>query len=321
MIDYSIIIAAPVYTADLPVLASLRECQLDAARYEIIVALGHQPSRQRNAACARARGRVLLFLDSDCRITPDYLHQLDRQWTALEADVLGGPVLLEGGRHAPRLQRVFQTTFAHPLAVGATASRYASHGQPRLCGEAELILCNLAVKAEVFTREGGFNDALYPNEENEWLDRVAPRARVWHDPQLVVHRPQRATWEALIHTLLRYGAGRSRQALVTRRFTVKSLPLAGLLLWMAATWVARAAVSALTGLGALLYITLIAATAPGALLVTLGERLQVGLAALATLFFYATGQLLGLANWPAPHPRQHDVCLVNERGESLPAAS
>lgn len=304
MIDYSIIIAAPVYSEELPVLASLRACHLDPARTEIIVALGHQPARQRNAAIARVQGKIILFLDSDCVVTPDYFARLDNQFATLPVDILGGPVLLQNDTTAPALQRVFQTALAHPLAVGATASRYAKRGNVRTCGEAELILCNLAVRAEVFTRDSAFNEALYPNEENEWLDRIAPRhdGRIWHDPQLVVHRPQRATWQALIESLLRYGAGRTRQMLLARRFTTKSLLLVALVFWMSATWFARAEVSTLTCLGGLAYIALIAVTAPGHLVTTLRERLQVGLAALATLFFYATGQLLGLAGWPPPHP-------------------
>jgi len=312
LIDYSIIIAAPEWTPELPVLVSLRECHLDAARYEILVATGHQPARQRNAALAEAQGKVIIFLDSDCVVTPAFFQRLETQFHALHADVLGGPVLLLHEKSAPATQRIFQTAFSHPLAVGATASRYASRGEPRPCGDAELILCNLAVRHELFHRTGPFNDTLYPNEENEWLERVLAlsNARVWHDPGLTVHRPQRATWQALVQTLLRYGAGRTRQTLITRHATLKSLPLALLLSWFIFTWVARAEVSTLTCIGSLAYIFLIAATAPGRLIFSFREHVQVGLAALITFFCYATGQLLGLVDWPPPHPAaKQDVSI------------
>lgn len=313
MIDYSIIIAAPEWTPDLPVLASLRECGLDPARYEIFVATGHQPARQRNAALAQAQGEVIVFLDSDCVVTPAYFQRLYSQLHEHNADVLGGPVLLLHEKSAPTLQRIFQTAFGHRLAVGKTASRYASHGVPRPCGDAELILCNLAVRRSLFQQAGLFNESLYPNEENEWLDRVLAlgKARLWHDPGLTAHRPQRATWEAFIQMLLRYGAGRTRQTLISRHVTAKSLPLAALLLWFGLTWVARPEMSALTCIGSFAYLLLIATTAPGRLIFSLREHLQVGLAAVITLFGYATGQLLGLVGWPPPHPAAQGEVTVH----------
>ncbi|MGD0587055.1 MAG: glycosyltransferase, partial [Oryzomonas sp.] len=42
-------------------------------RYEIIVAEGYSPSRQRNQAVAAARGEIVYFLDDDSLTSPGFL--------------------------------------------------------------------------------------------------------------------------------------------------------------------------------------------------------------------------------------------------------
>jgi succinoglycan biosynthesis protein ExoA len=317
LIDYSIIIAAPDYNPQLPVLASLRACALPSNRHEIILALGRQPSRQRNRAIARASGKWLVFLDSDCTVPPDYFDRLDALRRQTEADVLGGPVLLAAD--APLLQQIFQATLSHPLVTTSSAARYAPIGAARESNDSELILCNLAVRSDVFGQNGLFNESLYPNEENEWLERVAPRAKVWHVPDLHVHRLQRATWEEFFATLLRYGSGRARQTRLTRKLNAKLLPAAALILWLAGLLIHHTTFSLLSFFAATLYIALIAYTAQPVVDLSKTDRVRVGLAALGTLFFYALGQWLGLAGWPVPDPDSGEVQLVDADGNPFSA--
>src|SRR6185369_7139134 len=103
-------------------------------------------------------------------------------------------------------------------------NRYRRHGGLRDTDDRELILCNLAFRKDVFIANGGLDERLYPNEENELIDRlVASGARLLHDPDLFVVRSQRPTLKAFIRQMVTYGRGRAEQSLVTRSFSLKPL--------------------------------------------------------------------------------------------------
>src|SRR5437867_8631594 len=59
---------------------------------------------------------------------------------------------------------------------------------------------------------GGFNEALYPNEENALMDQLQKSgAKLIYDPQFVVHRRPRPTIESFCKMLFTYGRGRAEQ--------------------------------------------------------------------------------------------------------------
>lgn len=227
---------------------------------EVLVATGTHPSRQRNLAIAHAKGDVFVFLDSDSNPGTDYFRRVDEHVREGRL-VVGGPALLQ--EPATSRQRIFQELLSQPLLVGTTSSRYASGGEVRVCGDSQLILCNLAVARAVFEEFGGFHEELYPNEENEWMDRIQRSGvECWHDPDLIVSRPQRATWGEFFQMLFNYGRGRTRQFQISRRWDAgRQAPLMALvcgmiiLAWkpkiairgLLAAWVAAAAAVLLKG--------------------------------------------------------------------------
>jgi hypothetical protein len=107
-------------------------------------------------------------------------------------------------------------------------NRYRSAGLPRETTEKELILCNLAVRREVFLAAGGFDERLYPNEENELLDRIsASDHKLMHLPSMAVRRSQRATISAFDRLMFSYGRGRAQQTLIAGlRSPMSFMPLA-----------------------------------------------------------------------------------------------
>jgi succinoglycan biosynthesis protein ExoA len=209
---FSVIVPAPSIDPSPALLDDLQTLG-ESQSLEVLIATGSNPSRQRNLAAAKARGDWLVFLDSDCRLEGVYFDKL-ADHTERGLEIVGGPVLLLAG--ASHLEVMFQSLLSHRLLTGPSSARYGSGGALRRCDDAQLILCNLAVRRDLFWKSKGFEERLYPNEENEWLARLhASGVPCWHDPELIVRRPQRQSRRAYTRMLIRYGRGRTRQFIVS----------------------------------------------------------------------------------------------------------
>lgn len=196
---------------------------------EVLVAEGRCPSRQRNRAVEQASGDILCFLDDDSVVSPDYVSRLLKHFDDPLVGAVGGPSL------TPSTDSVFQRAIGQALAGrfggGGVRNRYRQTGAVRATTEQELILCNLSFRRADFAAGGGLDERLYPNEENELLDRLHVKGcRLIHDPELAIYRSQRATYRALLRQFLNYGRGRAEQTAITCRIPFGNLvPLVFLL--------------------------------------------------------------------------------------------
>jgi cellulose synthase/poly-beta-1,6-N-acetylglucosamine synthase-like glycosyltransferase len=206
----TIIIPTRPGQADIPAVRAARALDYPKDRLEIIVARGQQPAIQRNAAIKVARGELIYFLDDDAVAQPGNLRRAVAQFDDPPVKMLGGPNLCPP--EAPVLEQVFAVVLASWLAVFSSRARYDSIGEARASGEKELILCNLMARREALVELGGFDEALYPNEENALMDELQKRgAKLIYDPQFIVHRRPRPTLKAFCKMLFNYGRGRAEQ--------------------------------------------------------------------------------------------------------------
>jgi succinoglycan biosynthesis protein ExoA len=206
----TVLIAARPNQAEIMAVTAGRELDYPQERLEIIVARGKQPSVQRNAAIRAARGELIYFLDDDSVPPPGNLRRAVGAFSDAKVQMLGGPNLCPS--EAPFLEQVFALVHASWLAFGPSRSRYAAVGKLRETGEKELILCNLVARKAALLELGGFNEALYPNEENAVMDELQKRGgKLLYDPQLIVHRRPRSSLKAFSKMLLNYGRGRAEQ--------------------------------------------------------------------------------------------------------------
>jgi cellulose synthase/poly-beta-1,6-N-acetylglucosamine synthase-like glycosyltransferase len=206
----TVIIAAPPDLAEVQAVAAARKLDYPADRLEIIVARGRQPSVQRNVALRAARGEWIYFLDDDALAPPDNLRRAETFLHNPAVAMVGGPNICPPG--APLLEQVFAVVLASWLAFGPSRARYTPVGEVRDTGEKELILCNTLARAAALLELGGFNEALYPNEENALMDELQKRGRrLVYDPQFIVHRRPRRTLKSFLKMLRTYGRGRAEQ--------------------------------------------------------------------------------------------------------------
>jgi GT2 family glycosyltransferase len=130
------------------------------------------PAANRNHGANAATGEWLAFVDDDCEPQPGWLEALAT--AAADADVVEG----------------------RTVAPGASDSPFEEHVENETGGL--LWSCNLAVRREVFTRLGGFDEDFTEagGEDMEFAWRVNHAAlRVRFAPQaLVLHPPRHVGW-------------------------------------------------------------------------------------------------------------------------------
>jgi len=184
--------------------------RLSVGKTEILIARGKQPSVQRNAGIKAATGELVYFLDDDSLAQPDNLRRGAAHFRDPAVQMVGGPNVCPPG--APWLEQVFARVLASQLAFGPSRARYTPVGAVRGASEKELILCNLLSRREALLALGGFNEALYPNEENALMDELQKRGgKLIYDPDLFVYRRPRSTLKAFAKMLMTYGRGRAEQ--------------------------------------------------------------------------------------------------------------
>jgi 8-oxo-dGTP pyrophosphatase MutT (NUDIX family) len=313
---YTIIIPVEHFQDEERVLVRLRQVA-PAAGMQILVAVGSHPARQRNAALGRATGEIIVFLDNDCSIGAEYWNELESDFARPGVEVVGGPALLRPEAGGP--ERIFHALLTHPLVVGPICARYAARGAFRVASQTELILCNLAARREVFEKIGHLPVELYPNEENEWLDRAeASGVGIYYDPRLQVFRPQRKSWGAMARMLVRYGVGRTKQLQISGwHFTLHQAAPLVLLVPLAALYKGA---EAAFGAGWLILALLVALTCGSGL--GMGQRLLAGLVAPLVPFLYALGQVLGWFRLGVASPgATAEITVVDETGKALGAGS
>jgi succinoglycan biosynthesis protein ExoA len=201
-------------------LASLRLLEETAGHtFEVFVAEGASPSRQRNAAAREATGDIIYFLDDDSMVATECLSVCAGVFENKTVAVAGGPSLTPPSDSL--LQQLFGSALSSLMGAGAVRNRYRNNGTTRVTTEKELILCNLAVRRATFLLMGGFDERLYPNEENELLDRiVANGLKLMHVPCMAIQRSQRRTLRQFVRQMFSYGRGRAQQTLIAGPGTV-----------------------------------------------------------------------------------------------------
>src|SRR5262249_41956911 len=162
---------------------------------EILVARGKQPSVQRNTALRQASGDLIYFLDDDSMPGPENLQAAVERFADPSVKMLGGPNLCPAD--APPLEQVFALVLGSSLAFGPSRARYTPVGELRATSEKELILCNLMARKDAMLQLGGFDEKLYPNEENALMDALQKGGgKLLYDPAFTVLRRPRPTLKA-----------------------------------------------------------------------------------------------------------------------------
>lgn len=211
MSTISIIIPVSSYLEDMPVLSSLKNIDYPKDKMEVLLSIGKQPSIQRNRAVRIAKGDIVYFFNRDAQVEKDIFK---RAVTILNRNEniagTGGPDLTPADNDY--LQKIFGYAMSSYFAHWKMRARYNPIGRERFTDERELLLSNMAIKKDIFLESDGFDETLYPNEENELINRISKKGyKFIYSPDLKIYRSRRNNLLAFIKQFYKYGQGRMNQ--------------------------------------------------------------------------------------------------------------
>ena len=192
---------------------------------EILVATGDNPSRQRNLAASAARGDYLYFLDDDSEPVPGSLKELVLTFQEYEHIIgVGGPATIRDD--ASFFERATWLAMSSYFGQARMSQRFRKSGDIRNGTEEMLIACNFAVRRQAWLSTNQyFDERLYPNEENELINRMRQQgASFLFHPDIVVKRDFSRDCSELVRKFYRYGQSRILHYKLQPRF-IRPQPL------------------------------------------------------------------------------------------------
>jgi GT2 family glycosyltransferase len=208
----SVIIPLRPNTSAERVVTSLKRVNYPQKKIEVFLVEGYQPAIQRNKGVEETGGDVLHFFDNDSVVDTEVFNELNKVYSHGDVAVVGGPDLSLD--KTTFLQKVFDCALTSYFAHGPMRARYAPIGKLRESNERELIGCNLSVKKNVFKEVGGFNETIYPNEENDFLNRLRLNGyKLIYNPLIFTYRSRAKSVFRFARQFFKYGRGRVKQTL------------------------------------------------------------------------------------------------------------
>ncbi len=188
----------------------LKKLNYPQEKCEIIIEEGNNPSAQRNRGIKRAKGEIIGFTDDDCSMDPNWLNNTMKYFNDASVGIVGGPNLTPG--NSSFLSSCFGLAMSSYFGAASMSSRYDKKSVNGNVTEQNLIFNNMFVKNEIFKKGLYLNEALFPNEENEFLNRVSKHNyKMVYAADVSVYHPRKNTFKGFAKQVFGYGAGRAHQ--------------------------------------------------------------------------------------------------------------
>ncbi|MFH1456005.1 MAG: glycosyltransferase [archaeon] len=188
------------------VVDSLKKVDYPKHKIQLLISVGNNPSKQRNQALKQAKGKIIFFFDDDPIIPKDYFKNILPYFKDKTVAGVGGPVLTK--RNVSFFQKCAGYVLASYFATQKMHARFTPVGKTRIANEKDLISCNLAIRKSVLGKKP-FDERLYPNEENELLNRLRREGyKLIYDPKAKTYRGQRENLYQFAKQFFRYGKSR-----------------------------------------------------------------------------------------------------------------
>jgi GT2 family glycosyltransferase len=209
----SIIVPVPSGEKNNRLLESLKKMKYPKKKLELIFSIGKNPPKQRNEAIKMARGDFVYFVDNDATVNKHVFENLVKTLKQENTDAIGGNTLPP--KDSTLLQKSFHFVLSNFLGTGKMRYRYKPKENLSEGREDNLILCNLGIKKNIIKKfminDKLFNEDLFPNEENELLNRMKKsNCKILYNPNIIVFHEPRKNFVDFAKQIYNYGKGRIR---------------------------------------------------------------------------------------------------------------
>ena len=167
----------------------------------------------RNIGIKKAEGEIVAFIDSDAFADKDWLKNIELRFSQIKDKTIagvGGPNLLP--QNQPFISYAIGKVMASPFASGGIFNPSVQHITLK---EKKIVkhipTCNLAIKREIFNKEGLFDERLKTTAEDfEFsLRLVKKRYKSFYDPEIKVWHYRKRSIKNFSKQIIRWGMGRA----------------------------------------------------------------------------------------------------------------
>jgi GT2 family glycosyltransferase len=195
------------------------------SRITVLASGGRGPSYARNLAASKTQAAYLAFTDSDCVVDANWLTALEHGFRMRpDAASVGG--IQEPARDAGRFER---DVLGFMRKAGFVAEYARCPREAAVLEEVEHnASCNVMYKREVFLKEGGFREGLWPGEDVDLDYRLRQHKNVLVcTSAAVVYHDKPRTYEQFRKMMFSYGRAQGELVRIHSRVfrKIQMLPL------------------------------------------------------------------------------------------------
>lgn len=180
--DFEVIIVDDCSRDNTPKIAEFYNCKL------IRLTENHGPAYCRNIGAKNANGNILVFTDSDCRASPNWIEKIQNRFSQNDTDAIMGKLIL------------LPSTFLGEAISGLGFPAGGSIGFDKIWKvnnegfTSSLSSCNCAIRQDIFNKIGGFDETFpFPGGEDSFLAYCLKKSnyKIKYCPDVIVYHEAR----------------------------------------------------------------------------------------------------------------------------------
>lgn len=184
------------------------------------------PAQSRNIAAQRAKGECIVFTDADCQVKKSWIRELLIGFNA------PGIVSVGGSQEVPEDETDFGRRVARFMKKTGFLSDYMRAHDKGIIPVNHNASCNVIYKKNIFLKEGGFQEGLWPGEDVELDHRLRKKGYgLVFNPRAIVYHYRPSGLRPFCKMMYRYGGAQG--FLVRNHGIFRRIQLVPFLSWIA----------------------------------------------------------------------------------------